>query len=188
MALAGHHNLLPVWRGPGEWQFPASTCVAGPEAAMFGKGGGQLSLPSSDACPELWRLLRQHRTRLASQPRAGVVITWPRRRGSAGWWWPPGKGSVANTLVPRRSGIALPSRESEISFLALHLPSRTDFCFCSLGFSAFFRSSARFWAPGSDEPAGTGRVDTNPEFRFTPKLPRLTPRRLRVGAAVRRAQ
>lgn len=49
---------------------------------------------------------------------------------------------MVNTLEPRRSGIALPSRESEISFLVLRLSSLTDFCFSTLDFPAFLLINA----------------------------------------------
>lgn len=60
---------------------------------------------------------------------------------------------------------------SEISVLAC-TSSRTGVRFCSLGFPAFFRPSARLWAPRSGEPAGTGRGDTT-RISVAPELPPL---------------
>ena len=133
--LAGHHQLLPVLRSwDGKVPGMAFSCVEGLDAAIFVTGTGQewiweLFVSSADQClppgvsPELWRPLRWRRMELSFQKRGDAVILWKRRSGSAGWWWQPEKGSVVNTLEPRRSGIALPSRGSEISFLVRHLPS-----------------------------------------------------------------
>lgn len=123
----------------------------------------------------LWRPPRRRRAPLAPGPRAGAVTMWQRRRGSAGWWWQPGKGSAANTLVPRRSGIALPSQESEISFWAPARPLSDRLLLLPPGFCSLCAPPRGSAAPGSeDEPAGTGDVDGDSRLQFYPRLPLLT--------------
>ena len=146
--LAGHHQLLPVLRSwGGKVPGMALSCVAEADAAIFVMGKGpewtwELFFSSAHQClppgvsPELWRPLRWRRMELPFQKRGDAVILWKRRSGSAGWWWQPEKGSVVNTLEPRRSGIALPSRGSEISFLVRNLPS-DRFLLQSPGFCSF---------------------------------------------------
>lgn len=135
--------------------------MAGAEAAILVKGKEpegtrELFLSSPDACLppkaslELWRLLRQRRTPLASQLRVDAVTMWKKRNGSAGWWRQQGRGSVVNTLESRRSGISLPSPKSEISFLVRHLPS-DRFLLLLPGFSSFSCNKRSPTLPG-DEP------------------------------------
>lgn len=120
LGFASHRHFLPVlWTVGAVVPGPKPAC--GARVAIFVKGEAPLAswplilftrcLPP-EGCPELWRLLRRRRrTGLASQRRVDVVTMWKKRSGSAGWRPRPGNGFVANTLEPRRSGIALPSLE-----------------------------------------------------------------------------
>lgn len=99
----------PCFRALPLWQDPRPPCLLREndpkETDKFCSGRQTLT---SEVHPELWRLRRGRRMRLAFQQRVDAVTMWKRRSDSVEWWWPPGKGSVVNTLEPRRSGIALP--------------------------------------------------------------------------------